>query len=147
MQPHDALWFVPFFLLVWCSVCAVLARLGGWHSLARHYRALGKPNGKRFGMQSARFGWVDYNGCLSIRVAAEGLYIAMWPMFRLAHPPLLIPWSALRVLGVNDRWWRRDVTLAVGMPEIARIRLPLRVVSAAEGLQSAVAEGEKEGHG
>jgi hypothetical protein len=71
----------------------------------------------------------------------------MWPIFRLAHPPLLIPWSALRVLSVNDRWWRRDVTLAVGIPEIARIRLSLRVVSAAEDLQSAVAKKEKEGHG
>jgi hypothetical protein len=148
---HDAVFvlFLLFFLFLSCVILVDCAWNGGWHPLAQHYRAFGKPNGKRFCMQSACFGVWRYRG-LSMRVAESGLYIALSPMHRLtnplllipwlAHPPLLIPWSALHVLSVNDGswrrgWLRRNVTLAVGMPEIAQIRLPLRVVTAAEDLQ------------
>jgi hypothetical protein len=133
------LWLVlPLFLCVWCAVCLMVAWAGGWSRLARSYRAAGKPAGRSFWMQSARIGWVDYNGCLTIRVSQDGLYLSVWPLLRLAHPPLLLPWSALQVLAVRDRWWSRAVTLAVGTPPQARLRLPLHVVDAARDLGQAV---------
>jgi hypothetical protein len=134
--------FLLFFVGLWCLTCALLARVGGWSVLARSYRALGKPDGRQFAMQSARFGWVDYSRCLTVRVAASGLYVVVWPLFRVGHPPLLIPWAVLCVLAVREGWWRSDVTLAVGAPELARIRLPLKVVAAAEGLRGEPFRGE-----
>jgi hypothetical protein len=129
------IWLVlPLVLCVWCAVCLMLAWAGGWSRLARSYRAAGKPAGRSFWMQSARFGWVDYNNCLTMRVSEAGLYLAVFPLFRLAHPPLLLPWSALHVLAVRERWWWRDVTLAVGTPPQGRLRLPLHVVDAARDL-------------
>src|SRR5262245_54037039 len=136
-----AIWIIPFLLWMWWATSTLLAWSGGWTALARRYRATAKPSGTTFRMQSARFGWVDYNGCLTIRVSAEGVYLELWPILRIGHPALLIPWSALTVLQVRERWWAKDVTLAVETPEIARIRLPLKVVEAAEGLPAA--EGDR----
>ena len=138
------IWSLPFILAVWYTICLVIARVGGWHSLARHYRASATPAGKRLRMQSARVGWVDYSLCLNICVAEEGLHIAVWPIIGVGHPPLLIPWSAIRVLSVDDRWWRKDVTLSIGSPEIGRIRLPMQIVDAAQHLQSSMAAGKEE---
>jgi hypothetical protein len=125
---------LPLALLTLLAVCAAMARLGGWGSLALRYRAGAEPEGTTFRMQSARFGWVDYNGCLKVVVARAGLYLAPFPLFRFGHPPLLIPWSDLHVLEVRQSRWAQDVRVAVGRPEVAQLRLPLRVVEAARGL-------------
>jgi hypothetical protein len=126
-----------FFVCFWLVLLSTIAWLGGWSALARHYKAVNAPSGQRFSMQSGALGWIDYNGCLTLRVCPEGLYLAIWPLFRFAHPPLLIPWSALHVLKVQDKWWSRHVDMAVDTPAIARLRLPLKVVEAAQKLSPA----------
>lgn len=85
-------------------------------------------------MQRGRFGWVDYNGCLTIHVTLEGLHISIWPVLRFGPPSMCIPWSALHVREVVEKWWCHDIVLSVGEPEIARVRLPLKIAEAAEGL-------------
>jgi len=65
-------------------------------------------------------------------VASEGLYLEAPFILRPWHPPLLIPWSDLRVEAVTDKWWRRSLHLAVGDPPVARLRLPLKVADAIE---------------
>jgi hypothetical protein len=113
--------------------------------VAERYPAASVPDGQKFSMQYVAFRWVEYNGCLTIRVSPEGLYLAIWPLFRFAHPPLLIPWAALHILAVRQTWWNRDVLLAVDSPEITRIRLPLRVVEAVRSLLPEVqAESEND---
>ncbi len=111
-----------------------LAYFGGWAAVAQRYRCRGTPVGKSFHWQCARFGWVDYNGCVSIRVCADGLRLATFPLFRPGHPPLFIPWSALRVVSVNDKWWGRYTVVDVGAPTIAQVRLPLKVMDEARRL-------------
>ena len=130
-----ALWVVPLIFAFWCVLSALLAWLDGWRALARHYRAVGLPTGQTFSWQSGRIGWLDYNGCLTIRVCEDGLYLAVWPPVVFSHPPLLLPWSKLHVVSVRDKWWGRDVTLTVGTPPLARIRLPLKVLDAADRLR------------
>jgi hypothetical protein len=132
----DPIWLFALMPVFWCVVCTLIALVGGWHALARHYRAVEMPEGKRFWMQSGQFGWVNYGNCLNLRVAAEGLYVAMLPMFRVGHPSLLIPWKDLHVLKVRNSWLCRDVTLGVGTPQIARIRMPLGVIQAAGEMPS-----------
>jgi len=52
----------------------------GWSILAGQYTAPHVPEGKKFSMQSIAFGWVEYNGCLTIVVVAEeGRYLSTWP--------------------------------------------------------------------
>lgn len=133
--------FPPFFVLLMLTIFAVLARAGGWTALARQYRCDGVPEGEKFSFQFAEFGWVGYNGCVTIRISTEGLYLAIWPVFRFSHPPLLIPWSDLHVLRVRPTAWIPDVTLSAGRPPVARIRLPFRVLEAARRLGAAESEG------
>jgi len=38
--------------------------------------------------------WIAaYGNCLTVGANIDGLYLATSPLFRLAHPPLLIPWN------------------------------------------------------
>lgn len=49
-------------------------------------------------MRSGRIGWLtNYNNVLTIGVSPQGLYLATMLLFRFMHPPLLIPWSAIKV--------------------------------------------------
>ena len=128
------LWFPPFFILLWLTIFAVLARAGGWSALAKQYRFVGVPEGEKFSFQSAELRWVGYNGCVTIRISTEGLYLAVWRVLRFCHPPLLIPWSDLHVLKVRPTAWFPDVTLSAGTPPLTRIRLPYRILEAARRL-------------
>jgi hypothetical protein len=82
------------FVAFWCLILKLLS-LGGWSRMARSYEARSRPEGIRFGGRSARMASVNYSGSLTFIVASEGLYIAPMFLFRPAHPPLLVPWSAL----------------------------------------------------
>lgn len=124
------------FVVFWYGIFVLLARLGGWSAIAAQYSATEIPAGKVFRMQSATFRWVDYNGCLTITLCAAGLGISLMPIFRIRHPTLFLPWSALHVIEVRNRWYRRDVTIAVGAPPIARIRLPLKIMEEAGKLRN-----------
>lgn len=126
---------IAFFLVgVWYVIGVGLARTGGWTALARCYRASGAPDGRTFRMQSVRFGWADYNGGVALTVASEGLYLAVRPILLFAHPPILIPWGELQVLQITDTRWSKYLTVSVGKPPIARLRLPLRIAAAAQEL-------------
>jgi hypothetical protein len=127
------LWLLPpFFVCVWLGLCSTLAWLGGWRALGELYPAADKPKGKHFGMQHVRCGLVEYNACVTIGVTSRGLYLAVWPLFRIGHPPLLLPWSSLHVLEIHETWWSAYVYVAVDSPPVARLRLPLKVVEAAQ---------------
>jgi hypothetical protein len=79
------------FACFWCGLLTLLARISGWTAIAAQYRATGAEEGRALGMQSARFGWIDYNVCLTIRVRDEGLRISIWPFFPSGHPLLFLP--------------------------------------------------------
>ena len=124
--------FIPFALVpaVWAGLCVVIASVSGWSRLAERFQADREPiEGARFGWQFLRIGWCDYNGCLTIRVSSEGIYLTVWPIF-VGHVPLLIPWSELRVLKEQRTRWLANAQLEVSSPPIAKIHIPLRVLDA-----------------
>lgn len=97
-EPNSTSWFPLFFPLFfiagWLLVSYFLSALGGWQSLVKHYAASAPFRGRYFRFRSAQFGgYVNYGGCLTIGSGTEGLYLAVLPLFRVGHPPLLIPWS------------------------------------------------------
>lgn len=92
---------------LWCGTMLLLSRIGGWHRLAVDFTAKAPSGGERFGMQSARIGWVNYNSCLTIYSSPEGLHISVWPIFRPGHPALFLPWDA--ICNIRQRrllWWK-----------------------------------------
>jgi hypothetical protein len=119
------------FVVIWCVTLSLVARFSGWGKLAELYPAAEPPAGRVFRWQAGRIGWSDYNGCLTITVGPAGLGLAVLGLFRPGHPPLLIPWSSLRVVQVHTGWLVRGVTVAVDDPPVTKMRLPAKVFDAA----------------
>ena len=61
--------------------------------------------------------WVGYKGALKVGTAPQGLYLAVWPILRLGHPPLLIPWA--EISGSGETWLMRR--FSVGNPQVATL--------------------------
>lgn len=114
------------FVGMWCGVLFILS-MCGWHELAESFPAPSERSGKRFAIQSGKVGWVSYNICLTIYASTEGLYLSVWPIFRIGHPPLFLPWKAIHNPTFKRILWFETVTVDVGAPAIARLRLARKV--------------------
>lgn len=89
-----ALAVLAILALFWIGVSLVISHAGGWHALGRRFRFEKQFSGKFWRWQSAQMRWIAaYHNCVTIGASPEGLYVAPFFPFRLAHPPLFIPWS------------------------------------------------------
>jgi hypothetical protein len=112
-----------YFLLLWLLVGATISFVGGWHSLAKVYRTPTDFSGPKWGMQSGQMRWLaNYNNVLTIGASQEGLYLASMFLFRFMHPPLLVPWSEIKVRR-KQGWVFEFVTFMLGH----ELAIPLRV--------------------
>jgi len=58
----------------------------------------GAFNGVKWRMRSAQMRWLtSYNNVLTLGVSQQGFYLASMFLFRFMHPPLLVPWSEIKV--------------------------------------------------
>lgn len=73
-------------------------------------------------------GPVSYRGVLTIHATPIGLFLSVMVLFRLGHPPLLIPWSAVRDEGPPQGFLTQWLTLDLGEPKCATLRIPVRPV-------------------
>jgi len=78
-----------------------------WGVLADHYHFRGKPNAKqRWFFLTAWMGaqegdsllgvekpLLPLRSCLNVAVNEAGMHLSIFPLFRLFHPPLFIPWE------------------------------------------------------
>ena len=111
----------------WTIICAGLSHFAGWRSLAPQYRAATPFRGRRFHFSSAQFGgWVGYNGSFTPGADHNGLFVAVWPIFRICHPPLLVPWSEIQV-SLEKRRWLTVVLLTFARVPSARVRISFRL--------------------
>lgn len=101
--------------LGWWFVTWTVARLGGWHALARDFRVASRP-------REGIYEWINtgdvgtlgsYRGCLIVGVTPGGLYLAVWPLVRPGHPPLLIPWGAVRRRERKRVFWSESLLLTI----------------------------------
>jgi hypothetical protein len=98
MQPwidrHPLAFWLADFFSIWLLVSLVISLIGGWFSLARRFRSQAPFVGSKWWGQS---GWMrglaSYRSCLVVGANPSGLYVAVFFPFRIAHPPLFIPWS------------------------------------------------------
>jgi hypothetical protein len=68
---------------------------------------------------------VNYNHALTFGAGPEGFYMASMFLFRFMHPPLLVPWSEIRVQRTQG-WMFEYVTLTMGH----ELAIPLRLRAA-----------------
>jgi len=129
MNPQLGAALIPLFLLgfscLWCGVCCLLSLIGGWHTLSKTYRRQTVRDGKLFGFASMALGstespwrWfpVNYNGCLFIKVGDQGLDISILFPFRMLHPPLHIPWSAIESCSEQKLLFSKSVQVKLAAP-------------------------------
>jgi hypothetical protein len=89
-------------------------------------------NGAKWRMQSGQMRWLaNYNNVLTIGASPEGLYLASMFLFRFMHPPLLVPWSEIKVR--RKKGWVFEYVIFTMGHELA---IPLRIrVKLAERLR------------
>jgi hypothetical protein len=123
---HPSVWFVLsplYFLCLWMLVGALISVVSGWFSLARVYRTRVPFDGAKWRMQSGQMRYImGYNNVLTIGASPQGLYLASMFLFRFMHPPLLIPWSEVKVQRKKG-WVFEYVTFTLGH----ELAIPLRI--------------------
>jgi hypothetical protein len=88
--------FIVAVILWWSFCCFLLPFLSGWYFLARRYRSDRQAPKKlwRFCNGSLRF--LNHGSSLTLGADSQGFHIAMFPLFRIGHPPLFIPWHDVK---------------------------------------------------
>ena len=102
-------WFVAIFPFwfggIWVGVCFMVSMIGGWKRLAIHYRRTSSIAGTTYWFQSAGMRLrmtANYGSCLIVTANDEGIGLSILLPWRIAHPPLFIPWSD--ILANQEPW-------------------------------------------
>jgi hypothetical protein len=82
-------------------------------------------------MQSGQMRWLaNYNIVLTLGVSPQGLYLASMFLFRFMQPPLLVPWSEIKVRRKKG-WVFEYVILTMGhklaIPLLIRAKLAAKL--------------------
>ena len=78
------------------------ARSSGWHRLGHSYGGHEEPAGKRFDGITIGMNGKCYQRIATASVTKDGLYLNLSPWHCFLHPPLLIPWTKMKI--VPDGW-------------------------------------------
>ncbi len=109
IQVENAWVFLPLVLfpLFWVLVLWLIAEFG-WAKIARRYPLRGTYHGPVSTFESGVIGYgARYNGVLAVGWGEQGLFLHVFVLFRIHHPPLLIPWEEIEE-AIFDRYWFTD---------------------------------------
>jgi hypothetical protein len=92
------------FVAVWLLGTGIASLLSGWHALAEQYPepdGFEAPPERRHRFRTVQFVRLAalparYGSSVTVTLAPGGLHLAVLAIFRFRHPPLLIPWGAIR---------------------------------------------------
>lgn len=131
---------ILLFLLFWVGLFHSLAYLSGWRSLAATYPCPSKVEGRTVRMGSVVLGsWFGYNNAVILTANPTGLRMALWLPFRLAHPPIFLPWAETQASGSRFLWVRR-LKLRLDWSAV-QVQIPIELVSwLREGLDLPIRE-------
>lgn len=93
-------WLIVF-PLFWVGITGLLSIVGGWRELSASYAVdpatwNGTPAQNATGALQRWFLPVNYSSTLRVHVWDDGFFLGVWRIFRFMHPPLFIPWTAVR---------------------------------------------------
>ena len=110
------------------AVSFVVSLVSGWHLLAQRFRADGPFEGRIYRWFQAGMRWsMHYGNSLKAGATSEGLYIAPVFLFRIAHPPLFIPWKQIRIGSSKWLGFWVIVTFTLGLEEQVPFRIGARL--------------------
>jgi hypothetical protein len=107
---NNPLIFVLYFIAVWVLVSYVIGLLSGWVFLSRRFPDSGVFYSYQWPFQSVRMRnlWGTYSNCANFGADEAGLYMAVFPIFSIGHPPLFIPWSEIQVVSSTEVLYSRN---------------------------------------
>lgn len=118
--------FPIFFSALWVGITLLMSYIGGWGKVAKQYPALGPPpTGAVLRHVSGMFGMANYKRVLTVITTETGLYIENRWAFRPGHPPLFIPFTAIRNARRQTLFFWEYV--AFDVDDLASVRLPSKV--------------------
>jgi hypothetical protein len=112
---------------LWISILHLIAAVSGWRALARAYASTRPFRGRTFGGVNGWVGMMGYGWSLTVGADAEGLHMSVMRPFRPGQPPLLVPWTDLRV-EAGSTFFGPVADLRTSRVPRIRVRLPDRVV-------------------
>jgi hypothetical protein len=106
IEPFSVLTYIFLFIIIWVGVCMLISAAGGWKILSRDYRVSSAFDGKKMWLKSVGMRrWSNYNNCITVGANKYGLYLSVFPMFRVGHPPLFFPWSDISTEAGSRRFF------------------------------------------
>jgi hypothetical protein len=137
--PMDYRPFLLVLLIPFALICEYLEALAtGWIGLARKFRYKGAPYPYQWPRENVRiqYRWT-WISLVNVGADKEGLYMAEPFPFRIAHPPLFIPWTEIQVVsGEQGRIFKKR-KLMLGRKELFQISIS---VSLAEEMKGAAGQ-------
>lgn len=120
----DKLPFIlPFvFIGMWTLVTYIISRMG-WSNLIDKYLYQDHFIGERVGIISASINSANYKNSLILKYNEDGFYLRPMFLFRLFHPPVLIPWKEIKEVRTNKVLFSTTKQLIIGNPFVAMITL------------------------
>jgi len=119
---NDFLPFFPvFFIAMWVLAVFIISKRG-WSKLAGAYRTDADSfTGTDVGSISAKINSINYNNCLVLKYNDQGILLKTIFLFRLFHPPILIPWNEIREVEDKKILFFTFKKLTIGSPLVATI--------------------------
>jgi len=109
------------------------SRIIGWHKLAKRFRTELSPYGETRSVGPwlltvhTRYGGTFSSG-LRMIAASDALYLSLILIYRLAHPPLRIPWEEI-TLERKRSFFRNFIVIRMGREEQIPFRISERAAS------------------
>ncbi|WP_296671486.1 hypothetical protein [Sulfuricaulis sp.] len=104
-------------IVAWLFACAMISLMGGWHRLAAKFRSDSAINGEEIRFASMTIGTglfpARYRRVLFVTVEPTGVGLSVIFPYRLLHPPLFIPWSAVESAQRERSWLVNHVAVNI----------------------------------
>jgi len=138
-MPHN---FNPIFIALFILFMVILSFMFcvDWNDLAKRYRTEEPPPANLSRFEHGSVGLVYYKATLNVGVTPQGLYLSIFPLFRLGVPALLIPWSAIRKIEPANQLFVQRFRLYLTTPDVKivlrkEVLEPARKYLAAQGME------------
>lgn len=112
--------FNPTFIaliILYMAILIFMLRVD-WNKLAKLYRTDEPPPANLLRFQHGYVGLTYHKGSLNVGVTPQGLYLSIFPLFRLGLPALLIPWSAIRKIEPSNQLFVQRFRLYLTAPDV-----------------------------
>jgi hypothetical protein len=113
----------------------------GYDSLAQRFPGGSEPQGQRWENLCVQFGSMRYDWCVTVIVAAEGLWLQARPPLQGTQQAILVPWAEVREVRSTLLYWRRSVRLTCGEPPAGQVTVGQPVWDVAGPLWQAARAG------